>query len=92
MEALAGASRRIQNNPCASPRGAQWWPRGDRRHELFGGWGGVFGTLVAALIISVVANGLVLLNVNPFWTQAVKGAIILMAVLADSIKRKSWYE
>jgi len=60
--------------------------------SLFGGRGGVFGTLVGALIISVVANGLVLLNVNPFWTQAVKGAIILMAVLADSIKRKSWYE
>ena len=36
--------------------------------SLFGGRGGVFGTLVGALIISVVANGLVLLNVNPFWT------------------------
>jgi ribose/xylose/arabinose/galactoside ABC-type transport system permease subunit len=60
--------------------------------SLFGGRGGVFGTLVGALIVSVVANGLVLLNVNPFWTQAIKGAIILLAVLADSIKRKSWYE
>ncbi len=60
--------------------------------SLFGGRGGVFGTLVGALIIAVVSNGLVLLNVNPFWTQAVKGAIILLAVLADSIKRKSWYE
>jgi ribose/xylose/arabinose/galactoside ABC-type transport system permease subunit len=59
--------------------------------SLFGGRGSVFGTLVGALIIAVVANGLVLLNVNPFWGQAVKGGIILVAVLADSIQRKTWY-
>jgi ribose/xylose/arabinose/galactoside ABC-type transport system permease subunit len=35
---------------------------------------------------------MVLLNINPFWTQAVKGAIILLAVLPDSLRRKTWYE
>jgi ribose transport system permease protein len=60
--------------------------------SLFGGRGGVFGTLIGALIIAVVANGMVLLNVNPFWTQAVKGAIILVAVLPDSLRRRTWYE
>jgi ribose transport system permease protein len=60
--------------------------------SLFGGRGGVFGTLIGALIIAVVANGMVLLNVNPFWTQAVKGAIILIAVLPDSLRRRTWYE
>lgn len=60
--------------------------------SLFGGRGGVFGTLVGALIIAVVGNGMVLLNINPFWTQAVKGAIILLAVLPDSLRRKTWYE
>ncbi len=60
--------------------------------SLFGGRGGVFGTLIGALIIAVVGNGMILLNVNPFWTQAVKGAIILVAVLPDSIRRKTWYE
>jgi ribose transport system permease protein len=59
--------------------------------SLFGGRGGVFGTLIGALIIAVVGNGMVLLNVNPFWTQAVKGAIILVAVLPDSLRRKTWY-
>jgi ribose transport system permease protein len=59
--------------------------------SLFGGRGGVFGTLIGALIIAVVGNGMVLLNVNPFWTQAVKGAIILIAVLPDSLRRKAWY-
>jgi ribose/xylose/arabinose/galactoside ABC-type transport system permease subunit len=60
--------------------------------SLFGGRGGVFGTLIGALIIAVVSNGMVLLNVNPFWTQAVKGAIILLAVLPDSLRRRTWYE
>jgi ribose transport system permease protein len=60
--------------------------------SLFGGRGGVFGTLLGALIIAVVSNGLVLLNVNPFWQQVVSGAIILLAVLTDSVRRKSWYE
>jgi ribose transport system permease protein len=59
--------------------------------SLFGGRGGVFGTLIGALIIAVVGNGMVLLNVNPFWTQAVKGGIILIAVLPDSLRRKTWY-
>jgi D-xylose transport system permease protein len=59
--------------------------------SLFGGRGGIFGTLIGALIIAVVGNGMVLLNVNPFWTQAVKGAIILIAVLPDSLRRKTWY-
>lgn len=60
--------------------------------SLFGGRGGVFGTLLGALIIAVVSNGLVLLNVNAFWQQVVSGAIILLAVLTDSVRRKSWYE
>jgi ribose/xylose/arabinose/galactoside ABC-type transport system permease subunit len=29
--------------------------------------------------------------VNPFWTQAIKGAIILIAVLPDSLRRRTWY-
>ncbi len=60
--------------------------------SLAGGRGSVFRTLLGALIMAVVANGLVLLNVNPFWSQAVRGCIILVAVLADSVQRKSWYE
>jgi ribose transport system permease protein len=60
--------------------------------SLAGGRGGVFGTLIGALIIAVLSNGMVLLNVNPFWTQAVKGAIILIAVLPDSLRRRAWYE
>lgn len=60
--------------------------------SLFGGRGSVVGTLIGALIIAVVGNGLVLLNVSAFWQQPVKGSIILIAVLADSVRRRSWYE
>lgn len=51
--------------------------------SLSGGAGGVIGTLVGALIIGVIDNGLNLLNVSSFYQQAVKGLIILTAVLMD---------
>lgn len=54
--------------------------------SLSGGAGGVFGTLVGALIIGVIDNGLNLLNVSSFYQQAVKGFIILIAVLLDRKK------
>lgn len=51
--------------------------------SLSGGAGGVVGTLIGALIIGVIDNGLNLLNVSSFYQQAVKGLIILIAVLID---------
>lgn len=50
---------------------------------LAGGEGSIAGTLLGALIIGVINNGLNLLNVNPFYQQVVKGAVILLAVLLD---------
>ncbi len=55
--------------------------------SLSGGEGTLFGTLVGAVIIGVINNGLNLMNVNPFYQSIVKGGIILLAVLADSKKR-----
>jgi ribose transport system permease protein len=49
--------------------------------SLFGGEGGVRGTLVGAAIVAVIANLLNLLGVSPFSQQIVKGLIILGAVL-----------
>jgi len=51
--------------------------------SMNGGQGGVVGTLIGALIIGVIDNGLNLLNVSSFYQQAVKGLIILVAVLID---------
>ena len=51
--------------------------------SLFGGVGGVFGTVVGALLIGVLRNGLVLLNVSPFIQQIVIGLILVLAVAFD---------
>ncbi|MDF1522979.1 MAG: ribose ABC transporter permease [Trueperaceae bacterium] len=53
--------------------------------SLFGGRGGVFGTLVGALIIGVINNGMNLLNVPSFYQQIVKGGVILGALLIERV-------
>ncbi|WP_428391067.1 ABC transporter permease [Lichenicoccus sp.] len=47
---------------------------------LLGGVGTVIGTVLGALTIAVIGNGLILLHVSPFLTQIVTGAIILLAI------------
>jgi ribose transport system permease protein len=56
---------------------------------LFGGEGTVYGTLIGALLMAVIGNGLNLLNVNPFWQQVVIGSIIILAVLMTNLRRRS---
>jgi ribose transport system permease protein len=56
--------------------------------SLSGGKGSVWGTVMGAIIIGVLNNGLVLLNVSPFWQQVVKGAVILLAVIVDKAGEK----
>lgn len=51
--------------------------------SLMGGRGRITGTLIGALIIGVIDNGLNLMNVSSFYQQIVKGGVILLAVLAD---------
>ncbi len=54
--------------------------------SLTGGKGWIFGTLVGALIIGVLNNGMNLIGVSSFFQQVVKGAVILLAVLIDRKK------
>lgn len=54
--------------------------------SLSGGRGSIFGTLVGALIIGVLNNGLNLLNVSSFYQQVIKGVVILLAVILDRRK------
>ncbi len=51
--------------------------------SLSGGKGLIVGTLIGALIIGTLNNGLNILNVSSFYQQVVKGIVILLAVLAD---------
>lgn len=57
--------------------------------SLSGGRGSITGTVLGAIIIGVLNNGLVLLNVSPFWQQVVKGLVILLAVIIDKANSKN---
>ncbi|MGI5503857.1 ABC transporter permease [Lentzea sp. CA-135723] len=56
--------------------------------SLSGGVGRATGTLVGALVLAVLRNGLNLLQVPPFWQQVVIGAVIALAALLDSLRRR----
>ncbi|MBX3280517.1 MAG: ribose ABC transporter permease [Acidobacteria bacterium] len=56
--------------------------------SLMGGEGNVFGTLVGALIIGVLRNGLTLLNISSFAQQIIIGLVIIVAVLLDMTLKK----
>lgn len=56
--------------------------------SLNGGKGSVWGSVVGALIIGVLNNGLVLQNVSPFWQQVIKGLVILLAVVMGRMHTK----
>ena len=56
--------------------------------SLSGGIGTIWGTIVGALIIGVLDNGLILLNVDQYWITIVKGTIIVVAVIIDQRKNR----
>jgi len=56
--------------------------------SLSGGKGTIMGTVQGALIIGILNNGLVLLNVSPFWQQVIKGMVILLAVVIEKLNSK----
>ena len=56
--------------------------------SMSGGIGRIGGTVIGALIIGVLNNGLNLMGVSTFWQDVIKGIVILAAVYADVVKRK----
>jgi len=56
--------------------------------SLSGGIGGIGGTIVGVMIIGVLHNGLNLIGVSPFIQQVIIGAVIAVAVMADTLRRK----
>lgn len=57
--------------------------------SLAGGVGRISGTIVGALVLVVIRNGLNLLNVTSFWQQVVIGLVIALAVGVDVFRRKT---
>jgi len=56
--------------------------------SLSGGVGTMWGTIIGALIIGVLNNGLDLLNVSAYWQTIIKGSIIVVAVIIDERKNR----
>ena len=56
--------------------------------SLSGGRGTILGTLIGALIMAVLTNGLRILSVAQEWQTVVTGAIIILAVYADMVRRR----
>jgi ribose transport system permease protein len=56
--------------------------------SFVGGVGSIVGTLVGALIIAVLTNGLVLLGVSDVWQYIIKGLVIIGAVTLDRFRQR----
>lgn len=55
--------------------------------SLAGGEGSIIGTLLGVLFIGLLGNGMVLLGINPFAQEVVRGLIILFAVLISALQK-----
>jgi inositol transport system permease protein len=55
-----------------------------------GGVGRISGTMIGALIIGVLNNGMDLLGISPYWQQVVKGVIIISAVVLDARRNRNY--
>ena len=56
--------------------------------SLSGGEGSVTGTLIGAFIMGLLANGCDLLGISPYVQQAVIGAVIILAVTLDEVRKR----
>lgn len=57
--------------------------------SLFGGAGSIAGTVIGSLMVAIIGNGLILLNVNPFYQYVINGILIIFAVAINNAKRKN---
>ena len=57
--------------------------------SLFGGIGNIAGTVVGVFIPIVLLNGFVILGIPPFWQTVATGAVLIVAVWIDQLKRRS---
>jgi erythritol transport system permease protein len=56
--------------------------------SLAGGRGNIWGTIIGALVIGVLTNGLVLLGVQEFWKKVITGLVIILAVVLDQLQER----
>jgi ribose transport system permease protein len=57
---------------------------------LSGGAGTILGTFIGIALLGTIDNGLNLLGVSSFWQDVVRGAIVVVALVLDRLRRTSW--
>jgi ribose transport system permease protein len=57
--------------------------------SLMGGVGSIWGTVIGALIIGVLNNGLTILGLSSFWQYVAKGIVIVLAVILDKLRQRN---
>jgi len=60
--------------------------------SLFGGVGTMLGTVFGVFIPAVLQNGFVIVGLQPFWQQVAVGAVLIIAVYLDQLRRRSNYQ
>ena len=60
--------------------------------SLFGGIGTILGSVFGVFIPAVLQNGFVIVGVQPFWQQVAVGAVLIVAVYLDQLRRRREYE
>lgn len=56
--------------------------------SMFGGSGTILGTVIGALFMNILSNGMTLMKVSVYWQNLIIGAILVLAVILDQLKRK----
>ncbi len=56
--------------------------------SLFGAVGSIHGPLLGSFLLTTIANGANLLNVNPFWQRIITGGLIIVIVYFDQLRRR----
>jgi ribose transport system permease protein len=59
--------------------------------SLFGGIGTMAGTVIGMFIPAVLNNGFIITGVKPFWQQVAVGAVLILAVYLDQLRRRTQY-
>lgn len=57
--------------------------------SMFGGSGSILGTFIGVIFMSVIYNSMTILRISVYWQNLVIGVILILAVIADTVNRKS---
>jgi ribose transport system permease protein len=55
---------------------------------MTGGRGGVVGTVIGALMMTVISNAIVTMRISTYWEQVVIGAVVIIAVFIDAMRTR----